>query len=84
MLAARKRVHLQYPVTDWIKRYERVANFQFVPLTPAAAALTGSDDLMLHRDPADRFIVATAMEMRCNLITRDEKLQQFHGVTTVW
>lgn len=37
-----------------------------------------------HRDPADRVIVATALAKGVPLLTADEAIRGFNGVTTVW
>lgn len=72
MLAQRGRIALPSPVEAW--RAEILeAGVAEVPLDGRialrAAALEG-----LHRDPADRFIVATALQQRARLVTADEKL----------
>jgi len=35
-------------------------------------------------DPADQLIVATAMVHGAPLVTRDERIRGFSGVTTIW
>jgi PIN domain nuclease of toxin-antitoxin system len=35
-------------------------------------------------DPADQLIVATAMVHGAPLVTRDERIRGFGGVTTLW
>ncbi len=37
-----------------------------------------------HRDPADRVIVATALEKGLPLLTKDSALHAFSGATCVW
>ena len=37
-----------------------------------------------HRDPADRVIVATALEKGVPLLSKDEALHAFSGVRCVW
>jgi PIN domain nuclease of toxin-antitoxin system len=38
----------------------------------------------LHNDPADRVIVATAMEYHLTILTLDELISQYPGVEVVW
>jgi PIN domain nuclease of toxin-antitoxin system len=38
----------------------------------------------LPGDPADRLIVATALDKRVSIVTRDARIRQFAGVATVW
>lgn len=37
-----------------------------------------------HRDPADRVIVATALEKGLSLLTKDETMHAYSGVHCVW
>lgn len=38
----------------------------------------------IHNDPADRIIVATALERQCAILTPDPKIAAYPGVTVVW
>ena len=38
----------------------------------------------LHPDPADRIIIATALQLGATLITKDQKIRDYPHVTTVW
>jgi PIN domain nuclease of toxin-antitoxin system len=38
----------------------------------------------LHADPADRVVVATALELAAPLVTRDQRLLDYPLVRTVW
>lgn len=38
----------------------------------------------LHKDPADRIIIATAVELRIPLITADKKIRDYPHVKTIW
>ena len=37
-----------------------------------------------HKDPADRFIVATARKLSAPLVTADEKIRAYAHVRTIW
>jgi PIN domain nuclease of toxin-antitoxin system len=43
------------------------------------AALPG-----LHRDPADRFLIATAQELNLTLVTPDPQIRQYPNLKTIW
>lgn len=45
------------------------------------AALLGNH---FHGDPADRFVVATACDLRAKLVTKDERITSAKLVETVW
>ena len=38
----------------------------------------------IHKDPADRIIIATAMERNAQLVTADETIQGYPNLQTVW
>ena len=54
----------------------------FVPVSNRIALSAVA--LPLHPDPADRIIVATALYVGSSLVTKDDKIQAFSGVESVW
>ena len=38
----------------------------------------------IHRDPADRIIIATAMEENAILVSADEDIRKYPGLRTLW
>ena len=72
MLVQRGRVELPVPVAQWHAELLR-SGVRECPLDGrvalAATALEG-----LHRDPADRFIAATALQQGATLVTADQAL----------
>jgi PIN domain nuclease of toxin-antitoxin system len=72
LLQARKRLDLPSSVNQW--RSELLDNGLLeIPLDGHIAILSVQLEL-LHKDPADRFIAATAIRHDATLITADEKL----------
>ncbi len=55
-----------------------------LPVTPEIACLSVSHPALVHHDPADRLIAATALNARATLITCDERLLGVKGLKTVW
>ena len=39
---------------------------------------------LIHRDPFDRMIIATAIEEDLTLLTNDENIKKYDGVKTLW
>ena len=39
---------------------------------------------LIHRDPFDRIIMATAIEENCTLITNDSEIIKYDGIKTFW
>jgi PIN domain nuclease of toxin-antitoxin system len=72
MLAGRKRVVLPGSPSEWRSDLLQ-AGLQEIPLDGRIALLSTQLE-KLHRDPADRFIVATALQYQATLVTADSKI----------
>lgn len=77
MLAQRGRVILPVAIDVWRADLLQ-AGVQEIPIDGRIALLATSLQ-NLHRDPADRFIVATAMFNRASLVTADSKILEWSG-----
>lgn len=82
-LAARRRVQFAIPVDDWLDRMEASRSFAFYPVDNRIARRSVNLELGTS-DPADRIIVATAIEHDATLITGDAKMQACKTVRTAW
>jgi PIN domain nuclease of toxin-antitoxin system len=81
-LASSGRIGLDLPAAEWIERFVDDPGIEAVPLTDHAA--TGAYRLhdLGHHDPADRLLIATAIELGCPLVTYDARIVRFgenHG-----
>ena len=73
LLVERGRVALDLEVGAWVARALRTVPLQEAPLTHEVALESRRVDLP-HRDPADRFLAATARVFGLTLITADPRL----------
>jgi PIN domain nuclease of toxin-antitoxin system len=76
------RVALDGPVDAWVERFLDRPGVEAIPLDYSAAARSYRLHPLEHRDPADRLLIATAIELGCPLITYDERIDSFaerHG-----
>lgn len=71
------RIELDSPVDAWIDRFLNRPGIEGVPLAHRAAARSYQLHHLEHRDPADRLLIATAIDLRCPLVTYDERITQF-------
>lgn len=72
MLIEKQRLTMQTELADW--RFELLqAGLLEIPLRGTTAIQAGQLPLF-HGDPADRMIVATAIENEATLMTADEKI----------
>jgi len=76
VLVDRGRLVLDIEPARWVRRVLRQAPFREAPLTHEVAMRSPSIDLR-HRDPADRFLAATAAVHGLTLVTADARL--FHS-----
>lgn len=72
LLQARRRLRLPVPVADW-RNAILTAGALELPLD-GAIAVRALDLAGLHDDPADRFIVASALIHDATLVTADQRL----------
>jgi len=72
-LARRGRLTVEGDLTRWIEDLLRATPRREASLTTEVAIASEQLDLP-HRDPADRFIVATAKVYDLTLVTADERL----------
>jgi PIN domain nuclease of toxin-antitoxin system len=76
----KKRVYLAADVKEWIAL--NTAPFLQAPLTHEIVALAHRLPLP-HRDPADRFLAATAKVLDLTLVTADENLLGLGDIATL-
>ena len=73
ILSQKGRVELKEDVGSWVATAMKAVPFREAPITYEIALETQHIDLP-HRDPADRFLVATAKVLGLTLVTADESL----------
>lgn len=76
------RIDLDLPVEGWIERFLDRPGIKAVPLSHRAASRSYQLHHLEHRDPADRLLIATAIELACPLVTYDDRIARFgkrHG-----
>lgn len=83
MLVAKKRLHFDRPVLDWIEQALALPRIELCPITPAVAVQATAME-NFHGDPADRIIAATAYVKNARLVTKDEQLRAADMVDALW
>jgi PIN domain nuclease of toxin-antitoxin system len=76
------RISLDLTPEAWVDRFTGRAGTSAIPLTQHAAARAYRLYNLPHRDPADRLLIATAIELACPLVTYDAHIEAFaqaHG-----
>ena len=76
------RIELDVSAPEWVERFIDYPGIEIVPLDHRAATRSYKLDGLEHRDPADRLLIATAIELDCPLVSYDERIVRFaaaHG-----
>jgi PIN domain nuclease of toxin-antitoxin system len=84
VLARKGRIELEPSPREWILDALRRSAPTTVPLSHGIALRSEVLDGFGSEDPADRFLVATAMEHDLTLVTADGDMRAFSPVTTLW
>jgi len=84
ILVSRGRLKLTMNPADWVAASEALPFFDFVPVSNSIALKSVQLPGILHDDPADRIIIATAVSLGATLVTKDEKIRNYPHVKTVW
>lgn len=77
VLVDRGSIELDLPVEDWVERFVSRPGLEAVALDHAAAARAYRLQGLEHRDPADRLLIASAIELGCPLVTYDDRIRRF-------
>lgn len=76
------RIEIDLPIDAWLTRFLQRPGIEPVPLGHREASRSYQLHQLDHRDPADRLLIATAIELGCPLVTYDQRILRFgrrHG-----
>lgn len=82
LLVRKRRLELDLTPASWLRGLKSSPRTKVMPLT-AKIALR-ADQLVMHDDPADRFIVASALRADAPLVTKDAAIRSTKLVRTIW
>jgi PIN domain nuclease of toxin-antitoxin system len=77
------KLKLKKPPHVWFQEAAAHYSLREIPLR-SAAACAAADLPLIHRDPFDRVIVAIALEQKLLVLTSDQIIPQYAGVTAIW
>ena len=77
LLVKRARLTLPLGVEAWVEGALELAGIHLLPFSPAIAIETVALPTPMHKDPADRTLVASARIERLRLVTLDGDILQF-------
>jgi len=84
MLVDRGRLELTTGVDDWVAASQALPFLEFVPVDSRVALRAVRLPGSFHPDPADRMIVATALVLGAQVVSKDERMHAYPHVSAVW
>jgi PIN domain nuclease of toxin-antitoxin system len=84
MLIQKRRIEPQTDSKTFLQLLIQARALQILSITPEIAALSCSDSIYNHSDPADRLIAATALHHRATVVTCDQRLREIPRLVTAW
>lgn len=84
LLVKRDRLKLTTDLDTWLGLIYKLRYFKFVPVDKKIAQRSVFLPEPLHKDLADRIIIATTLRHGAELITSDKKILTYPHVRTVW
>lgn len=84
VLAGKGRVVLEPSPAEWVVDALQRSSLRAAPLTHRIAILSERLDGFGSADPADRFLVATALDGDLVLVTADDEMRAYEAVQTLW
>ena len=82
LLVDARQIELDVPIEAWVTRFLERPGIEPAPLGHRAACRSYRLYHLAQRDPADRLLIASAIELACRLVTYDERILRFateHG-----
>lgn len=84
MLIKKERIKLSIHPQSWLEKVESLPFVQFVPVDNRIASQSVNLPEPLHNDPADRIIIATALNNGALLITSDRRILKYPHAQSLW
>lgn len=84
MLVEGGRLKFHVPAKIAIEQACSAHNIHVHPVSDSIATRAGLLGSSFHGDPADRLIVATALELDIPIATKDERIRAWRKVETIW
>ncbi len=84
MLVAKGRLVFDRDVAVWLDLALKLPGVELVALSPRIALRSAKLEEGFLGDPADRIIVATALEYGCTIVSKDERIRTYPHVRVIW
>lgn len=79
-----KKLELPLPINKWFELAQQQPGTIIEPLSPLDAIYSANLPGEFHKDPADRILVSIARRYDIPIVSRDNKIQNYPYVKTIW
>jgi PIN domain nuclease of toxin-antitoxin system len=79
-----KRIELDRHWKLWFRHFTSLNQWEVIPIDLSIVEESYSLPGLFHRDPADRFLVATSRLYRAPIVTADSKILEYPHVESIW
>lgn len=84
LLIEHSRLVLPQDLASWVAAVEGINYMHSIPVDNRIAVASIQLPAGLPKDPADRIIVATAIQLSIPIVTADHKMRAYPHVQTIW
>jgi len=84
LLVKKGKINFTIGFDIWLKEIESVSFLRFIPVDNSIAINSINLPDFTNKDPADKIIVATAINLGAKLITSDRRILNYKGVNAIW
>lgn len=77
LLANRGRIAFAIDMKEWVSQVMNIPGLNMIELSPDVLIESTILPTYMHKDPADRMIIASARSMNSYLMTKDEKIIEY-------
>ena len=83
-LIKKQRLNINTLTNNWLDKLENLSYVHFVPVDNKIAAWSVELVDLPDKDPADRIIIATALNLGAKLVTSDKEILNYPKIATIW
>ena len=84
MLVMKGRLVFDRDLEVWLDLALKLPGVQLASLSPRIAVRSARLGEGFRGDPADRIIVATALEYGCGIVSKDQRIHSYPHVRSIW
>lgn len=84
LLVRKKKVGFETGIDIWLEKLEQAPYLEFIPVDNTIAAKSVMLPEPIHKDPADRIIIATSREYGATIVTSDKKIRNYPHTQSLW